>query len=64
MPRESDVIITIPARLWNSTLVADYPRVDQVTIVSSIRIFIPEAYNIHQMKGDNQGSVRTIMVIL
>lgn len=60
MPSQSDAFIMIKARLWNSTLVADYPRVDQVTIVSSIEISIPEVYNIHQLNGDDQGFVRSI----
>lgn len=60
MPSETDAFITVKARLWNSTLVADYPRVDQVTIVSSIQISIPDVYNIHQLNGDDQGFVRNI----
>lgn len=53
MPSQSDVYITVKARLWNSTLVADYPRVDQVTIVSSIDISIPDIYNIQRLNGDD-----------
>lgn len=57
MPSQSDAFITVKARLWNSTLVADYPRVDQVTIVSSIEISIPEIYNIQQLNGEDHGFV-------
>lgn len=60
MPSQSDAFITVKARLWNSTLVADYPRVDQVTIVSSIAISIPEIYNIQQLNGDDHGFVSPI----
>lgn len=58
MPSQSDAFITVKARLWNSTLVADYPRVDQVTIVSSIEISIPEIYNIQQLNSDDHKYVR------
>lgn len=57
MPSQSDAFITVKARLWNSTLVADYPRVDQVTIASSIDISIPELYNIQQLNSDDHKSV-------
>ena len=63
MPSQSDAFITVKARLWNSTLVADYPRVDQVTIVSSIDISIPEIYNIQQLNGDDHGFVCLVFVL-
>lgn len=57
MASQSEAFIMVKARLWNSTLVADYPRVDQVTIASSIDISIPDIYNIQQLNGDDHGSV-------
>lgn len=57
MASHSEAFILVKARLWNSTLVADYPRVDQVTIASSIDISIPEIYNIQQLNGDDHGYV-------
>lgn len=41
MPRKSEVYINVKARLWNGTLVADYPRVDEVKIISRAKIEIP-----------------------
>ncbi|XP_073956802.1 integrin alpha-PS1-like isoform X3 [Choristoneura fumiferana] len=53
--------ITIKARLWNATLVEDYPRVSHVNIASSAYILIPEHYNIHQNKHhDDMATVETV----
>lgn len=60
MPSKSEAYVHVKARLWNSTLVADYPRVDLVTIVSYAHISIPEAYGIQQKKKDDWASVGTI----
>lgn len=57
MPSKSEAYIHIKARLWNSTLVADYPRVDLVKIVSSAQISIPEVFNIKQKKKDDKAYV-------
>nr|CAD7259860.1 unnamed protein product [Timema shepardi] len=35
-------------RLWNSTLVEDYPKVNQVNITSRAKIHLPESLNIRQ----------------
>lgn len=53
MPSKSEAYIHVKARLWNSTLVNDYPRVDTVKIVSSAHISIPEIYKIKQKKKDD-----------
>lgn len=53
--------ITVKARLWNSTLVEDYPRVSHVNIASTAYIHIPEHYNIHQNKHhDDTATVETV----
>ncbi|XP_031627907.1 integrin alpha-PS1 isoform X2 [Contarinia nasturtii] len=57
--RNGEAYIYIKARLWNSTLVSDYPRVDLVKIVSSAHISIPDIYNIKQKKKDDQATVST-----
>lgn len=57
MPSKAEAYIHVKARLWNSTLVADYPRVDLVKIVSSAQISIPDVYNILQMKRDDKATV-------
>lgn len=48
MQRKSEVYIRVRSRLWNSTLVMDYPRVDSVEIFSHASIYIPDMYGIQQ----------------
>lgn len=57
MQRKTEAYIHVTSRLWNSTLVSDYPRVDLVNIVSYVRIKIPEEYQIIQNKGDDRAKV-------
>lgn len=57
MQRKTEAYIYVKARLWNSTLVADYPRVDLVKIVSHAQIRIPDAYGILQTKKDDSTTV-------
>ncbi|CAG9561864.1 unnamed protein product [Danaus chrysippus] len=52
--------ITVRARLWNSTLVEDYPRVSHVNIASTAYIHIQDN-NIHQnKKHDDFATVETV----
>lgn len=60
MPSKSEAYVHVKARLWNSTLVADYPRVDLVKIVSTAYISIPEVYNIQQTRRDDTTTVRQL----
>lgn len=60
MPSKSEAYVHIKSRLWNSTLVADYPRVDLIKIVSSAQISIPEIYNIQQTRRDDMATVNLI----
>ncbi|XP_017787536.1 PREDICTED: integrin alpha-PS1 [Habropoda laboriosa] len=48
LQRKQEAIITIKARLWNSTLVEDYPKVDEVKIGSNAKIIIPPNVVIQQ----------------
>lgn len=48
MQRKSEVYIRVRSRLWNSTLVMDYPRVDSVEIFSHASIYIPDMFGIQQ----------------
>ncbi len=57
MQKKSEAYIHVKARLWNATLVSDYPRVDRVDIVSYAQIKLPEAYGIVQRKEDDRVSV-------
>ncbi|KAG6456594.1 integrin alpha-PS1 isoform X2 [Manduca sexta] len=53
--------ITVKARLWNATLVEDYPRVSHVNIASTAFIHIADHYNIHQSKQhDDTATVETV----
>lgn len=49
MKKKSEAYIHIKARLWNSTLISDYPKVDLVNIVSHAKIVIPPVYGIHAL---------------
>lgn len=55
LQRKQEAVITVKARLWNSTLVEDYPKVDQVKIGSNARIIIPPNVVIQQenLKDDH-----------
>lgn len=44
---KAQVLINVTARLWNSTLVSDYPRVDLVKIASIARIKVFEVQQDH-----------------
>lgn len=55
LQRKQEAIITVKARLWNSTLVEDYPKVDMVKIGSNAKIVIPSNVVIQQenLKDDH-----------
>ncbi|XP_020290925.1 integrin alpha-PS1 isoform X2 [Pseudomyrmex gracilis] len=55
LQRKQEATITVKARLWNSTLVEDYPKVDMVKIGSTARIVIPPNIVIQQenLKDDH-----------
>lgn len=59
MHRKTEAYIRVKARLWNSTLTADYPRVDSVNIISRAQIVVPKAYNIQQNETDDTIVVET-----
>lgn len=55
LQRKQEAIISVKARLWNSTLVEDYPKVDMVKIGSNAKIVIPPDVVIQQenLKDDH-----------
>lgn len=59
MHRKTEAYIRVNARLWNSTLTGDYPRVDSVNIISRAQIFIPKDYNIQQNEADDTTYIET-----
>ncbi|XP_043467893.1 integrin alpha-PS1 isoform X2 [Leptopilina heterotoma] len=48
LQRKKEAIVTIKARLWNSTLAEDYRKVDEVRIASYAKIIIPAGVIIQQ----------------
>lgn len=63
MQRKTEAYIYVKARLWNSTLVADYPRVDLVKIVSHAKIKIPDAYGISQTRINDETTVLNLVFL-
>ncbi|XP_039296864.1 integrin alpha-PS1 isoform X2 [Nilaparvata lugens] len=51
--KNQEATIFIKARLWNATLVEDYPRVDYVKIGSRARIVIPPPFIVHQSQTED-----------
>ncbi|GBP30999.1 Integrin alpha-PS1 [Eumeta japonica] len=59
--RMQTATITVRARLWNATLVEDYPRVSHVNIASSATIHVSNSVNLHQnRRQDDFTTVETI----
>lgn len=54
MQRKTEAYIHVRSRLWNATLVADYPRVDMVNIVSYAFIKVADDYGILQNRTDDR----------
>ncbi|XP_034662240.1 integrin alpha-PS1 isoform X1 [Drosophila subobscura] len=50
MPARSEAQVMVKARLWNSTLVSEYPRVDRVRIISTATAKIPEDFGVEVME--------------
>ncbi|XP_011505968.1 PREDICTED: integrin alpha-PS1 [Ceratosolen solmsi marchali] len=48
LQKKEEATIIVKARLWNSTLAEDYPKVDRVNIGSSAKIIIPQQVIIQQ----------------
>ncbi|XP_037937468.1 integrin alpha-PS1 isoform X2 [Teleopsis dalmanni] len=59
MAAKSEVNIHIRARLWNSTLVSEYPRADLVKIISTAQVKIPLEYAVEQTEEHESISVET-----
>jgi len=53
MPALSEAQVVVKARLWNSTLVSEYPRVERVRIFSTATAQIPEDYGVEVMEHNN-----------
>ncbi|KAH8368172.1 hypothetical protein KR084_007965 [Drosophila pseudotakahashii] len=53
MPALSEAQVVVKARLWNSTLVSEYPRVERVRIFSTATAQIPDSYGVEMMEHNN-----------
>ncbi|XP_017140366.1 integrin alpha-PS1 isoform X2 [Drosophila miranda] len=53
MPARSEAQVMVKARLWNSTLVSEYPRVDRVRIISTATAKIPEDFGVEVMEHND-----------
>ena len=56
-----EATITIKSRIWNSTLIEDYPNVDWVNIASDASISIPKELSILQDQSDDSISVSILL---
>lgn len=64
LEKNNEVTIKIRSRLWNSTLVEDYPKIDWVRIVSSAKIRIPEEYAVEQLNNADDAAMVIIFKLL
>ncbi|XP_063233340.1 integrin alpha-PS1 isoform X2 [Bacillus rossius redtenbacheri] len=58
--KNREATIKIRARLWNSTLVEDYPRVDSVNISSRAKVHLPRHLGIQQDTANDETQAVTI----
>lgn len=62
MAKGMEATVHIKSRLWNSTLIEDYNKVDFVKIFSRAEINIPEELEINQDTSDDFSSVSKLML--
>ncbi|KAK7872445.1 hypothetical protein R5R35_014243 [Gryllus longicercus] len=55
-----EATVTVTSRLWNSTLVDDYPRVDAVHITSHARLHLPQGSLLQQNGSDDVAEAMTM----
>ncbi|XP_034489555.1 integrin alpha-PS1 isoform X2 [Drosophila innubila] len=59
MPAKTEAQVVLKVRLWNSTLVAEYPRVDLVRIMSTAHVKIPADFGVEQLENNDKIVVET-----
>ncbi|XP_060662145.1 integrin alpha-PS1 isoform X1 [Drosophila nasuta] len=59
MPAKTEAQVILNVRLWNSTLVAEYPRVDLVRIMSTANVKIPADFGVEQLETNDKILVET-----
>ncbi|VVC46162.1 Hypothetical protein CINCED_3A016546 [Cinara cedri] len=60
LQKNQEATIFIKARLWNATLLREFPKVDSVKIVSRAKIHIPPNLSLQQNRSDDEFEVETI----
>ncbi|XP_003246766.1 integrin alpha-PS1 isoform X2 [Acyrthosiphon pisum] len=59
LQKNQEATIFIKARLWNSTLLELFPKVDSVQIVSRAKIHLPPELSLQQNRSDDEFEVET-----
>jgi hypothetical protein len=57
MARRDNAVIKLRSRLWNSTLVEDYPHMDSVIVNVRATIELPRDLTKQQSGGDNEATI-------
>lgn len=60
LAKGDDVSISVKSRLWQSTLIEDYPKVYKVDIYSRALVEIPEELNILQDESNDDAFAKTV----
>lgn len=60
LAKGDDVSIAVKSRLWQSTLIEDYPKVYKVDIYSRAVVEIPEELNILQDESNDEAFAKTV----
>ncbi|XP_069676356.1 integrin alpha-PS1 isoform X2 [Periplaneta americana] len=58
--KNHEATIRIRARLWNSTLVEDYPKVHNVQILSQATLHLPPGLMVHQNTSNDVAQIKTV----
>jgi hypothetical protein len=59
LQKNQEAFIFIKARLWNNTLVQDFPKVHSVQIVSRAKIYVSSDLGLQQNRSDDEYEVKT-----
>ena len=58
--RQDFAVIKLRSRVWNSTLVEDYPHIDSVVINARARLEMAPEVEAQQMRGDDETTVSVV----
>ena len=60
LARRDFAVIKLRSRVWNSTLVEDYPHIDSVVINSRARLELSPELESHQLRGDDETTLSVV----